>query len=91
MNTAVTLSADLRFRRLDQEGVLVDQANGPRIVVVNEVGIRILEMLREGVAGNDLAANVASEYQVDPETAAKDVQSFLVELQSQGLVQGVVS
>ncbi len=88
MKTAhkVKLSSDIRFRRLDHEGVVVDQS-GPRVLVVNDVGIRILEWLRAGVVDDELATKVVDHYQVPIETATTDVDNYLSTLLAEQLIE----
>lgn len=53
---------------------------------MNETGSRIWELIdgRRGLA--EIAEIIAGEFEVSPETAGKDVEEFLLELQGKGLI-----
>lgn len=81
----LALSPDVRFRRVAGEGVVVDQSV-PAVLVVNEVGVRALELMRAGATQGEVVARIAEEYAVAPETVAADVRAYLGELRGRGIL-----
>ncbi len=59
-----------------------------RIMSVNETGAFLWGLLEKGAEREELVAKMHSEYEVDPATAAADVDAFLAQLMDKGLVQG---
>ena len=61
-------------------GVLLD-LEGQQILSMNEVGMKIVRMLRsESLTQADLVQRLTEAYGIDEETAAKDVGSFIQRL-----------
>lgn len=56
------------------------------IVTTNEVGAFLWECLSQEISYEELVQKLMDEYEVEPETAAKDTQSFLDELRAHGLL-----
>jgi len=78
--------ADVRFRVIDEEGVVVRQGAG-EVLVLNEVATRILTLA-------DGAASIArwidallGEFDVDRGQLTADVLAFAAELVEQGLLE----
>ena len=69
------------FRRYDDRTVVVLPL-GAEINVLNEIAARIFELLDGANTVAEIVDAVCQEYQVEPETARQDVQSFLGELES---------
>jgi Coenzyme PQQ synthesis protein D (PqqD) len=59
------------------------------IYVLNPVGSRIWELLREPTTADRIAEIVAGEFAVEPQAAADDVVEFLDSLDSRGLIHQV--
>lgn len=57
------------------------------IITVNETGAFIWKALQEEVTADDLVAKVLDEYEVDKETARKDVEEFLTCLRNAKILQ----
>ncbi len=79
-------ASDVRFRVVGDEGVLVRQSSGEAIVV-DEIGAKILELLREGQTAGELVRRLETEYEVEPRRLAEDVDRFLDELLEAGVVE----
>lgn len=77
---------DIRFRVIAGEGVIIRQNVGEAIVV-NEVGARILELLREDMSTLDLIEKMALEFDVGRDELKQDVYPYLAELESAGVVE----
>lgn len=58
-----------------------------RIMSVNETGAFLWHMLEKGAEKQELIDVLLREYETDPQTAEKDVDAFLNELQDKGLVE----
>ena len=79
----IRLSGRLRFRAVDDEGVLVHLENG-RVMVVNEVGLFIVQALgRQAMTVDQLAESVSGAFEVDVESAKADVFAFLDQLRAE--------
>ena len=54
---------------------------------VNDTGAFLWHMLENGAEKQELIDALLREYETDPQTAEKDVDAFLNELQDKGLVE----
>lgn len=82
---AVRLSADVIFRELDGEAVLLDFASG-RYYGLNAVGTRVWTLLASGKSVDDAIDAVANEFDASEEQVASDVGELVTELLSRGLL-----
>lgn len=78
--------ADVRFRRIEDEAVVLRQAAG-EVLVLNGIGARVLELLAAGAGPEDAARRLAEEFEVDLDEAAADVRSFAAELGAAGVLE----
>ncbi len=58
-----------------------------RIMSVNETGAFLWNMLEKDADKQELIDALLREYETDPQTAEKDVDAFLKDLQDKGLVE----
>jgi len=79
------LNPDVVFRDLDGEAVLLDLASGTYFGL-NEVGTRIWQLVSDGRDEPAIVDIVASEYEADPATVARDVSRLLEELRDRRLI-----
>ena len=78
--------ADVRFRVIDTEGVVVRQSAG-EVLVLNDIGTRILA-LADGVAPvTHWIDTLLGEFEVARPVLERDVLAFAVELVEQGLLE----
>lgn len=77
--TSFRKRADVRYRKVGGEGVVVKQAAG-EVLVLSEVGARVLDLLEAGVGVDGLLRTLAGEYDVDQATLERDVLVHLQEL-----------
>src|SRR5271169_634580 len=78
--------ADVRFRVIDDEGVVVRQTAG-EVLVLNDLGTRILA-LADGVAPVARWIEVLlGEYEVGRQDLERDVLAFAAELVEEGLLE----
>lgn len=82
---ALTLRPDVVFRRLDEGGVLVNLATN-QIYELNETATKIWEMLRDSEGTEWLVSRLAEEFDVDPDTADREVKTLIADLRSEGLL-----
>jgi hypothetical protein len=80
------LDADILFRAVGDDGVVVDQ-RGPTVMVVNAVALRVLELIREGAVASAFAARLAEEFDAEPGRIAADVEQFLDELKNRAMLR----
>jgi len=86
MNAVVwKLSPDVVFRDLEGEAVILDLASGAYFGL-NEVGTRVWRLLEEGRDASQIVEIVASEYQADRATIARDVERLLDDLRTRRLI-----
>lgn len=79
MNSSILLSENILFRRVAGEGVVVDQQDG-KVLVVNEMAIRILELCRELGTIESVVESITKEYDVLHEVIEKDAVELLQQL-----------
>jgi hypothetical protein len=86
--TRVRRRPDVRFRRIDPEGVVVRQTD-PEVLVVNDLGARILEGIEGETRVGSLVDALAAEYAVERTVLERDVAAFLAELMESRIVESV--
>lgn len=79
-----------RFRAVDNEGVIV-QVHKDRVIVVNETGLRLMEILRsdQQVSLEDLVAQLQAEFDAPAQQVAPDVSHYLLTLEQEGIIEQV--
>lgn len=83
----LSLSSSVRFRTIDGDGIVV-QMDSSRVIVVNHVGLHIIEKLATPIAREELLTSISEEFDVSVEQANIDLQVYLKALdQEQILVQ----
>lgn len=78
--------ADVRFRIVDGEAVILRQAAAENLVL-NEVGSSILQWLDSGCSTAEVARQMQTEYEVSSEQVAEDLALFLRELEGAGVIE----
>jgi hypothetical protein len=64
----------------DDSGVVLD-VDSLQVLALNETGMFLIEALQHGAESeNDLVERLVTEFEVETETAANDVKSFLDEM-----------
>ena len=79
-------SRDLRFRRIDDEAVVVRQRAG-EVLVMNETAARLLELADGRASVADWVEVLAGEYDVDREALERDVLAFAADLATEGMLE----
>jgi hypothetical protein len=80
--------ADTRYRNIGGEGVVVRQTAG-EVLVLNEVGVRVLELLEGIMPVSGLLDALNAEYDIDRPTLERDVLAYLQELVAAGVIEHV--
>jgi hypothetical protein len=78
-------SPDVVFRDLDGEAVILDLESGTYFGL-NEVGTRVWQLVGEAQSEAQIVETLASEYEADRETIARDVAKVLEELGRRRLI-----
>ena len=81
----VRLSADVVFRELDGETVLLDFATG-RYFGLNAVGTRLWTLIAEGTGIAAAIDAIAAEFDAPRDEVARDVEELVTELITRGLL-----
>ena len=76
---ALRVQKHIRWRLVGDEGVVLNQDQG-EVLVLNKLGIRILELLENSVKVGDLTEVLLQEYEVDAATLETDIQKYIDEL-----------
>lgn len=84
--SVLRLGADVRFRVIDGEAVVVRQ-RAAEVLVLNEVGARLLALAdgRSTVAG--WLDALEAEFEVDRATLERDILGFAAELAAEGIFE----
>jgi hypothetical protein len=82
----IRLTSQVRFRAVGEEGVLVHLENG-RVIVVNEVGLFIVQQLASPMSRSELAQAVTREFDVPADRVQADLQRYLEELDSEQVME----
>jgi hypothetical protein len=78
--------ADVRYRVIDGEGVVVRQS-AAEVLVVNDVAVRILGMADGTTAVSAWIDTLFDDYEVERPALERDVLAFAAELVEQGLLE----
>ena len=76
----------VRFRIIDFEAVVVRQ-DSAEVMVLNEVGARVLVLLSEGISPSQIAHRLPEEFQVSSDEAGRDVPKYVSELLEAGIIE----
>jgi PqqD family protein of HPr-rel-A system len=79
------LHHDVVFRPVGEEGVVIDQRK-PEVIVVNALGLRVLQLLKEDISLAGLLKSLEDEYEAPAEEIRADVARFLDELRERGML-----
>lgn len=79
-------SASVKWRILDEEGVLVD-LDTKTYFSLNSVGLFIWDRCNGEFSPDEISRDLAAEFEVDEDRARLDLQEFLVALTERGLIE----
>lgn len=80
---------NLKELAVNESGLIFNPTTGD-IFTSNSPGIVIINALKAGKNINDIIVEISSTFDVDDETAEKDIFDFLGQLNNYGLVQETV-
>lgn len=81
----VVMTEDLSVAHLNDEAVLLDVQSG-NYYGLNEVGVRILDIVSQPCTVGELVETLAREYEVPTEQLERDVVAFLQDLVAHQLI-----
>jgi hypothetical protein len=76
---------DVRYRAIAEEGLVLRQDAG-EMLVVNGVGMRVLELIGVSPSLSQLLFTLEQEYAVDPAVLREDAMRYLEELRQAGVL-----
>jgi coenzyme PQQ synthesis protein D (PqqD) len=79
---------DVRFRIVLDEGVVIKQDTA-EVMVLNEVGARVLDLIDGRRTAADIGDALAGEFEIGNEELRRDLAGYLAELVEAGLVEPV--
>lgn len=88
--TRLAIEPHVRFRRFEEEGVIIQQTNAEALVV-NELGSRLLEIADGTRTLREIVTLLASEYDEAHDVIERDLLGFAQELVDAGVVRVVES
>lgn len=89
MTTLATIyrrAADVRYRVLDDEAVVIRQRAG-EVLGLNALGARLLDALDGATTVGEIVADLAPDYDVERGELERDALEFYAELATLGLVE----
>jgi hypothetical protein len=82
------LRKPVRYRIVGSEAVVVRQDTA-EVMVLNEVGTRVLVLVTDGSSPAEIAARLSQEYEVSADEVAGDVDEYFSELLDAGVIERV--
>jgi hypothetical protein len=81
---------DARYRNVGSEGIVVRQAAG-EVLVLSEVGARVLDLIESGAPFGRLLTTLAAEYEIGEAILERDVIDYLHEVLEAGIIEPVTT
>ena len=81
------LKSTFIIRKIANDTVLMDTTDTGRILRLNATAADILRFLQSGLSEADIVAKIVEEYEVDADSAARDVHALLENLDSLGALE----
>jgi PqqD family protein of HPr-rel-A system len=75
-------ASSIRRLAISESGFVFDPCSG-RSFTVNDTGMEVLKALQEGLSFDSLRAQLATDFEVAPQTLERDLSEFLDSLRSQ--------
>jgi hypothetical protein len=86
LDSHIELAPDARFRGVAGEGVVLNQSTA-EVLVINPVGLRVLELMARDGSIAAIIAKLQEEYKVAEAELRRDVLAFLGEMAAAGAVR----
>ena len=83
-NTTLTLDRRVRFRRFEDEGIVINQKTA-EAVVISEVGTRLIELADGTRTLRECAAVLSEEFDASADVIEQDVLRFADQLVEAGI------
>lgn len=80
------LKRDIRYRSIADEGIVLRQDEG-EVLVVNGIGVRVVELISEGITLPQILDTLETEYDVEPAQLRTDVITYIAELKDAGVLE----
>ncbi len=77
-----SLNTRIRHRAVGEDGVLVHLDSG-RVIVVNEVGLHIVNLLASPISRQALVDSITRHFNVDADQAATDLELYFAQLEEE--------
>ncbi len=74
-------------RKIVNDTVLMDAADTGRLLRLNETAAEILSLLIEGCTKDEIVSEMTKRYEIDADTAEKDVTATLDNLKNLGALE----
>ena len=87
-NTVWKLDGNVRFRRLFDEAVLINQKTAEALVI-NDTGIRFIEGCDGQRTVAQIIADMVDEFDVSAEQLAQDLEPFIAQIAELEIIQAV--
>jgi hypothetical protein len=78
----------LKQLAISESGLIFDPTSGA-IYTSNAVGLLILGALKDGMEPDEIRSRVVKQFDVDEQTAERDIYDFLSQMYSNGVIQHV--
>ncbi len=85
-HTEIKRTSSVRYRAIGDETVVVIQ-HSAELLMLNEIGGRILELLDQPKTLASLVEALQDDYEVDPDTLRIDTVDYILELEKDGVVE----
>lgn len=82
---AYKLRKDVKWKRIGDESLLLIPKDG-EFYKINGVGTIIFESLSDGKDVEDIAKLISSSFEVDAETASKDIAEFIDDMKDKKII-----
>jgi hypothetical protein len=86
LTTTFRKRTDVRYRNIGGEGIVVMQSSA-EVLVVSEVGARVLELIESGNAVGGILTAITAEYDVDGAVLERDAVTYLQELLDANVIE----
>lgn len=83
--SSYTLSDDVTWRDVDEEMIVLHLPTG-KYYTFNNTGHLVWQQLAEGKDTSDIKVQIMDKYEVDEETANRDLTSFIAGLREHNLI-----
>lgn len=81
----IRLTSQVRYRAVGDDGVVVHLKNG-RVIVVNAVGLFIIQQLSSPIDRLELADRIANAFEVSRQEAREDLEVYLSSLLNEQII-----